>query len=53
MDASKHKFKEKRRQFISKPLPAGMLTCLYYPKMLAVITVGFISVELDLIILIL
>jgi hypothetical protein len=35
MDASKLKFDENRRQFLSKLIPAGMLTCMYCPKMFA------------------
>jgi len=38
MDASKSNFKEERRQFLSKFLPAGMLTCMYCPKLLATST---------------
>ena len=35
MDASEQRINEKRRQFLSRLLPAGILTCMYCPKMLA------------------
>ena len=38
MDASTSNFKEERRQFLSKFLPAGMLSCMCCPKLLATST---------------
>ena len=35
MEASKIKHPNDRRHFLSKLLPAGMITCIYCPKMLA------------------